>query len=313
MRHNITRLWILSTVCAVEPALHLFAAMLRAMRPRQWTKNVLFVLPAIVFDVKLLDIELLGRVAAAGVLLVLITGSVYIINDLLDLEQDRAHPTKRKRPLASGALPVELARLQALVLAIVALSLAYALDADVAILLAIYLAIQILYSLYLKHMPLLDVLIVAAGFVIRVLIGGVVIDVVISPWLLAFTGLLALFLVIGKRRQELVTLGESASQSRSAFRHYNLPLLDDMLRIATTSTLITYILYTIEVETMTKQGVNFGLLTIPFLLYGLMRYLYLLHVEATESPPDEVLLADRPIQIAVALAGVSYFVILYLL
>ena len=300
-------------VFALERDSLMLGAIFQAMRPRQWTKNVLFVFPAILFDVKLLDADALARVAVACVLLILVSGSVYIINDLLDLDQDRKHPSKRHRPIAAGRLSVSAARAQAAILALVALVFAYNFDTDVAALLALYLLVQLLYSSYLKHIALLDVLTVAAGFVIRVLIGGVVIDVVVSPWLLAFTGLLALFLVIGKRRQELITLGDSAAQARSSFRHYNLALLDEMLRITTTSTLITYTLYTIEVETMTKQGVNLGLLTVPFILYGLLRYLYLLHVEAIESAPDEVLLADRPIQASVGLAGIAYFVILYVI
>ena len=289
------------------------SALVRSMRPQQWTKNVFFVFPAILFDAKLLQAELLIRVIAASGLLVLVSGSVYIINDLMDREQDKAHPSKRHRPIASGSLSVPVAQLAAAALAIVALALAYGLDFELFLLLTLYLLLQIVYSLRLKHVALLDVLVVAAGFVIRVMVGGVVIDVEVSPWLYAFTGLLALFLVVGKRRQELVKLGDQAEQTRPTFRHYNLPLLDDMLRIFTTSTLITYILYTIEVETMTKHGANLGLITVPFVLYGLLRYLYLLHVEETDSAPEEILLADRPIQITVMLAGVAYFIILYAL
>lgn len=300
-------------VSALELYSQMLGAMIQSMRPQQWTKNVLFVFPAILFDIKLLDVDALVRVAVACALLILVSSSVYIINDLLDLEQDRQHPSKRRRPIAAGRLPVSVAKAQAVILAMVALVFAYNFDVEVAVLLAFYLLVQILYSRYLKHIALLDVLTVAGGFVIRVLIGGVVIDVVVSPWLLAFTGLLALFLVIGKRRQELIVLGENASLSRTSFRHYNLPLLDEMLRITTTSTLITYILYTIEVETMTKQGINLGLLTVPFILYGLLRYLYLIHVEAIDYAPDEVLLADRPIQASVVLAGISYFIILYVI
>ena len=201
----------------------------------------------------------------------------------------------------------------AIILASVALALAFRFDIELAALLAVYLLVQLLYSLRLKHIVLLDVLTVAAGFVIRVLAGGVVIDVKVSPWLYAFTALLALFLVIGKRRQELVTLGDKAQETRSTFRQYNLALLDEMLRIVTTSTLITYIVYTIEVETMTKLGMNLGLLTVPCVLYGLLRYLYLLYVEEIDSAPEEVLLTDRPIQIAVALATAAYVFILYVL
>ncbi len=290
-----------------------FRALIRSMRPQQWTKNILFVFPAILFDAKILELELLIRVIAAAGLLVLVSGSVYIVNDLMDQEQDRAHPRKRHRPIASGMLSVTVAKLAAAILAAVSLGLAYRLDFDLFLLLALYLLTQLVYSLRLKHIALLDVLIVAAGFVIRVMVGGVVIDVEVSPWLYAFTGLLALFLVVGKRRQELVLLGDQAANTRKTFRQYNLPLLDDMLRIVTTSTLITYILYTIEVETMTKRGAHWGLITVPFVLYGLFRYLYLLHVEETSSAPEEILLADRPIQLALLLAGIAYFIILYVL
>lgn len=283
------------------------------MRPQQWTKNILFVFPAIVFDAKLLEFDLLLRVIAVAGLLVLASGSVYIINDLMDRDQDRAHPNKRHRPIASGALSAAVAKLASVILALVSLGLAYSLDFELFLLLALYLLIQLAYSLRLKHIALLDVLIVAAGFVIRVMVGGVVIDVEVSPWLYAFTGLLAMFLVVGKRRQELVMLGDQAEDTRLTFRQYNLPLLDDMLRIVTTSTLITYILYTIEVETMTKHGANWGLITVPFVLYGLLRYLYLLHVEETASAPEEILLSDRPIQITVMLSGIAYFIILYAL
>ncbi|MDE2950325.1 MAG: decaprenyl-phosphate phosphoribosyltransferase [Chloroflexota bacterium] len=288
-------------------------ALIRSMRPQQWTKNILFVFPAIVFDAKLLEFDLLLRVIAVAGLLVLASGSVYIINDLMDRDQDRAHPNKRHRPIASGALSAAVAKLASVILALVSLGLAYSLDFELFLLLALYLLIQLAYSLRLKHIALLDVLIVAAGFVIRVMVGGVVIDVEVSPWLYAFTGLLAMFLVVGKRRQELVMLGDQAEGTRLTFRQYNLPLLDDMLRIVTTSTLITYILYTIEVETMTKHGANWGLITVPFVLYGLLRYLYLLHVEETASAPEEILLSDRPIQITVMLAGIAYFIILYAL
>ena len=286
-------------------------ALLLSTRPHQWTKNALFVFPAIVFDVKLLQLDMLTRVAAACGLLILVSGSVYLINDLFDREQDRHHPSKRLRPIAAGELPVGAARLAAALLAIVGLAAAFQFDSEVGLLLAIYLCVQIAYSMFLKNIGLLDVLTVASGFVIRVLIGGVAIDVAISPWLLTFTGLLALFLAVGKRRQELVKLRGAAEAARPVFRHYNLALLDEMLRIATTSALITYILYTIEVETMIKQGLNLGFLTVPFILYGLLRYLYLLHVEEIDGAPDEVLLTDRPLQLAVLLAGVTYFVILY--
>lgn len=286
--------------------------LIQTMRPHQWTKNVLFVFPAIIFDAKLGELNLLLRVVVACGLLILMSGTVYIINDLVDVENDKQHPTKRFRPIPSGTLPINFARLAAIIIPLITISLALLFDTALAVILILYLILQILYSFRLKHIALLDVMSVALGFVLRVMAGGVVINVTISPWLYAFTGLLALFLVTAKRRQELIKLGDTAKNTRPIFNQYNLPLLDDMLRIVTTSTLITYILYTIEVETMTKNGVNLGLLTVPFVLYGLFRYLYLIHVEEEGSAPDEVILKDRPMQITVGLASITFVVILYL-
>ncbi len=286
--------------------------LVQTMRPHQWTKNVLFVFPAIIFDAKLGNLDLLLRVIIACVLLILMSGTVYIINDLLDVENDKQHPTKRFRPIPSGKLPLNFAKLSAIVIPIATILLAFVFDVGLALILILYLILQIAYSFRLKHIALLDVMSVALGFVLRVMAGGVVINVAISPWLYAFTGLLALFLVTAKRRQELVKLGDNAKQTRPIFEQYNLPLLDDMLRIVTTSTLMTYILYTIEVETMTKNGVNLGLITVPFVLYGLFRYLYLIHVEEEGSAPDEVILKDRPMQITVGLAGIVFVIILYM-
>lgn len=287
--------------------------LIETMRPRQWTKNILFVFPAIIFDAKLFNADLLLRVIIASCLLILMSGTVYIINDLIDVENDKRHPRKRFRPIPSGRLPLSLARLSSVLIPTFTLIIAFAFNFPLFTILSTYLILQILYSFQLKHIALLDVMAVAAGFVLRVMAGGVVIDVTISPWLYAFTGLLALFLVIAKRRQELVKLGEEAKSTRPIFQQYNLSLLDDMLRIVTTSTLMTYILYTIEVQTMTINDTNFGLLTVPFVLYGLFRYLYLIHVEDESDAPDEVLLKDRPMQATVILAGITFVIILYIL
>lgn len=287
--------------------------LIQTMRPKQWTKNILFVFPAIVFDAKLTDIDLLLRVVIASILLILMSGTVYIINDLTDVENDKQHPTKRFRPIPSGKLPIPLARVATIVIPTITLIIAVIFDQRLAAILIAYLVLQILYSFRLKHVVLLDIMSVAFGFVLRVMAGGVVIDVEISPWLYAFTGLLALFLVVAKRRQELIKLGDVARETRPIFQEYNLPLLDEILRMVTTATLITYLLYTIEVETMTINGTNLGLTTVPFVLYGLFRYLYLIHVKEEGSAPDEVLLTDRPIQITVGLAGLAFFVILYVM
>lgn len=287
--------------------------LIQTMRPKQWTKNILFVFPAIVFDAKLTNIDLLLRVIIASFLLILMSGTVYIINDLSDVENDKQHPTKRFRPIPSGNLPIPVARAAAIIIPTITLVIAMVFDTGLAIILVVYLILQILYSYRLKHIVLLDIMSVAFGFVLRVMAGGVVIGVEISPWLYAFTGLLALFLVSAKRRQELIKLGENAKSTRPIFQQYNLPLLDEILRMVTTSTLITYLLYTIEVETMTINGTNLGLITVPFVLYGLLRYLYLIHVKEEGSAPDEVLLTDRHMQVTVALAGLLFIFILYIL
>lgn len=297
----------------MEANLQALLGLIQTMRPKQWIKNVLFVSPAIVFDVKLLEAELLLRVMAACILLILMSGSMYIVNDLADMENDRQHPAKRRRPIASGVLPRSLAAAAAICLPALAVLAAFQLDREFALILIAYGVIQILYSLRLKHLALIDVLTVSTGFMLRVIAGGAVIDVIISPWLYGFAGLLALFLVIAKRRQEWVRLGDQALNTRPVFGQYNLALLDEMLRVVTTSAMITYVLYTIESGAMIKYGANLGLLTVPIVIYGLFRYLYLIHVEETDKAPDEVLLTDRPMQLTVAAAALTVFAILYLL
>ncbi len=293
--------------------------LIRTMRPTQWTKNVLFVFPAIVFDGKLFKPDSLANVLYACFAMILLSGTVYIINDLVDIEKDRQHPRKKDRPLPSGQLPINVAIAAAILIPLVTLVVTWFIHPvwgwKLAVVLLVYLLIQILYSFVLKNIVLLDVLTVTAGFVLRVVAGVVVIDVEnFSPWLYACTALLALFLVVGKRRQELVTLGENAVKTRPIFQHYNLPLLDDMLRMVTTSTLITYLLYTIERDTVIRvAGVNLTPITVMYVVYGLFRYLYLIHVRGEGSAPDEVLLKDRPLQIAIVLFGLTFIALLYVL
>jgi len=293
--------------------LRVVLGILRTMRPKQWTKNVLFIFPAILFDGQLLNPNALGRVALAALLMILMSGTVYIINDLVDVEKDRQHPKKRMRPIARGEVPPRLAWAVALILPTLALIFALWWDRSLAIVMLIYLIVQVAYSFYLKHVPILDMLAVTAGFVLRILAGVVVIDVAnFSPWLYACGALLALFLVVGKRRQELLTLGETALKTRPIFEHYNLALLDDMLRLVVNSTFIAYLLYTIEVDTVRIADINASLVTVPFVLYALFRYLYLIHVRGEGSAPDEVLLTDRPLQVAILGWGLTVFVLIYL-
>ncbi len=287
-----------------------FTGLIRTMRPKQWTKNLLFVFPALVFDGQLFILEPFLRVSAAFVLFCMVSGTVYIINDLVDVNSDREHPTKRNRPIPSGRLPVRVATVAAVLIPLVSLSLALWLSPPLAGILAIYLVLQLFYSFKLKHMVIIDVLTLMIGFILRVAAGVVVIQVEnFSPWLYACTGLLALFLAIGKRRQELLTLGDGAVNVRQIFQEYNIPLIDDMLRVVTTGTLITYTLYTIEKPT---DGTNLALLTVPIVMYGLFRYLYLIHVRGEGSAPDEVLLKDRPLQLTLVAFGLTFIVILYI-
>jgi 4-hydroxybenzoate polyprenyltransferase len=295
--------------------LQALVGLIRTMRPHQWTKNILFIFPAIVFDGKLFDGDALLRVSIATLLLSFVAGSVYIVNDLVDIERDRQHPRKSKRPLPSGQLPIPVAIAAAVIIPILAIGAAFLLSWQLAVVLITYLTLQIVYSFVLKHVALLDIMAITAGFTLRIAAGAAVINVEnFSPWLYVCGALLAMFLAIGKRRQELVTLGpDKALQTRPIYKDYNLALLDDMLRIVTTSTIVSYILYTIEAPTRQIADQNAALLTVPFVMYAMFRYLYLIHVKGEGSAPDEVLLKDRPLQIALLLFALTSFVLLYML
>jgi 4-hydroxybenzoate polyprenyltransferase len=287
--------------------------LLRTMRPKQWTKNVI-IYGGLVFDGQLFILDSLIRVTISFILLCIAASTVYIINDLFDIERDKQHPKKKYRPLPSGQLPVPVAIVAAVAFPILTVGIAATYSTTFAAVLLIYISINVLYSFWLKHVVLVDVLTITSGYVLRVAAGVIVIHVAqFSPWLYAVTGLGALFLAITKRRQELVMLSDGATDVRPIFKQYNLPLLDEMLRIVTTSTLITYILYTIEAPSILLAGNKLALITVPFFMYALFRYLYLIHVRGEGSAPDEVLLRDRPLQISIVLWGLSFVVILYLI
>jgi 4-hydroxybenzoate polyprenyltransferase len=288
------------------------------MRPKQWTKNILFVFPALIFDRQLTNIESLLHVIATAGLLVIMSGTVYIINDLVDAEKDRQHPRKRYRPIAAGILPENIAVIAAILLPIIALIITFmwqtGRESGLWIVLILYLVLQLSYTFILKNIVILDVMAIMMGFILRVIAGVVVINVAnFSPWLYACSGLLALFLAVSKRRQELVTLGENAINTRPIFQHYTLALIDDMLRMITTATFITFLMYTIEADTIRVNGLNLALLTVPMVIYGLFRYLYLIHVKGEGGAPDEVLLTDHPLQIAIIIWGATFMFLLYIL
>ncbi len=283
---------------------------LKTLRPKQWTKNG-FIFAALIFDIKLFQFEPLVKTVLGFILLCVISGTIYLINDLVDVEKDRQHPTKKNRPIPSGQLPFQVAVAAAIILTAISLPLSFLLDLNFGIIAASYWLLHLAYSLILKNIVIVDVLSVAAGFVLRVA-GGVALVRAerFSPWLYVFTVLLALFLVLGKRRQELVLLKGQASNSRSILSEYNLPFLDEMMAIVTAGTVMTYAFYTFSAPNLPSN--HLMMLTIPFVIYGIFRYLYVIHVLGDGGAPDEVLLVDRPLQISIVLFMMTAVVILYL-
>lgn len=279
--------------------------LVKTMRPHQWIKNG-FVLAAILFDGQLRwsNADAIGRTLAAAALFCAISSAIYLVNDLSDIESDRRHPRKRHRPLPAGQLRPAVAALAAVALFAGTLLAGLWLDrlwgTRLTWVLAAYAGLQVAYTVRLKHMVLLDVGAIAAGFVLRVAAGVAVIEVArFSPWLYVCTALLALFLALGKRRHELVLLGDGAGSHRPILQHYTLPFVDRLIGTVTTGALVAYSLYT-----FLAAGVPAGhqmMLTIPFVMYGLFRWNYLLYVRAEGGAPDELLLRDRPLQVTLAL------------
>lgn len=281
------------------------------MRPRQWTKNG-FVFVALLFDRQLFEPESVLRTVLAFILLSFMSSAVYLMNDLVDIEADRQHPRKSQRPLPSGRLNPRVAAVAALLLALGSLSAGFLLSTIFGFILLTYLITQIAYTLWLKHIVIIDVFIIATGFILRIAAGVAVINPVqrFSPWLYIFGGFLALFMALGKRRHELVFLGEDAGNHRAILQEYNLELLDKLIGIVTTSAIVAYSLYTFLAEGLPENDLM--MLTIPFVIYGMFRYLYLIHVRHEGGAPEEILLRDRPMQIALFLCGLVVFAALYI-
>jgi len=289
----------------------LIPGLIRTMRPRQWVKNI-FVFAPLVFDVKLFKLRYLAQTSAGFALLCLVSGTVYLINDLADIEKDRQHPKKRNRPLASGQLSTNAALAAAIVIPLVALPLSFTLHPAFGVILTAYLLIQILYSFRLKHVVIIDVMIIASGFLLRVAAGVPLADAErFSPWLYICMTLLALLIGFGKRRQELTLLKENANSHRQILEEYNRSLLDHAISIVTASTLLAYALYTFSAPNLPQNHAM--MLTIPFVLYGIFRYIYLIHVKDMGGAPEDIALSDRPIQITFLLWGLSVVVVMYVL
>jgi 4-hydroxybenzoate polyprenyltransferase len=284
-------------------------ALIKSMRPRQWSKNV-FVLAAVVFDKKLLNPEAVGKSLAGMVLFCLLSSSVYLINDILDAEADRNHPQKRNRPIASGKLPVPVAAAAAIGIILVTIPLSFLLSSLFGWIASIYFLVNLAYSTRLKHIPLIDVLIIAAGFVLRVAAGVSLIQVErFSPWLYVVTTLLALYIGFGKRRAELTLLQNDANNHRRVLDGYNLTLLDQLITIVSGTTIVAYSLYTFSAPNLPDN--HSMMLTIPFVIYGIFRYLYLIQVEQAGGAPEDIVLTDRPLQATILLWGLSVLFVFY--
>lgn len=289
----------------------MIADLVRSVRPRQWSKNLL-VFAGLIFSQNLRHPGLLGRVLLAFLLFCLLSGSTYLINDVLDAERDRSHPRKRHRPVASGRLRPDVALGVGIGLGLLACVGAFLLSTGFGLVAVAYGGALAAYSSGLKHVIIVDALVIAAGFVLRALAGVVVIGAEFSPWLLLCTILLALFLAFGKRRHELLALEGNAVDHRPILSEYSPELLDQMIAVVTASTLMAYALYTVAPETAAKLGTPYLPLTIPFVLYGIFRYLYLLYRRDLGGDPSEHLLTDPALLIDVALWGAAVVVLLYL-
>jgi len=287
------------------------ALLIRSLRPGQWTKN-LVVFAGLIFGRELLHASSVWRAIAAFAVFCALSGAVYLVNDIMDREADRRHPLKARRPIASGALAPNVAGAAAGVLALGALAAAFALGVPFGLVALGYVLLQFAYSGPLKHVVILDVLAIAIGFVLRAAAGAVVVGVPISHWLLVVTILLALFLSLSKRRHELVLLAGGATEHRPILGEYSPYLLDQMISVVTASTLVAYIFYCISPETVQKFGTDMLGLTIPFPLYGIFRYLYLVHRREGGGSPSQMLLTDRPLLACVALWAAAVVVIVYL-
>lgn len=285
--------------------------LIRTMRIKQWTKNI-FVLSPLLFSLHLFETGTLLRSIAAFFLFSLIASSVYLLNDLVDAEMDRSHPVKRLRPIASGALPTGLATWTAVLLALLAIGISVVVDQAFAMVLLVYFALNVVYTYFLKRAVIIDVMTIAASFVLRIVAGAIIIDVPISAWLLICTSLLALFLGFSKRRHELTVLEADAHIHRPVLLEYSTYFLDQMISLVTASTLICYILYTVDEDTVEKFGSDALLYTTPFVLYGLFRYYYLVHQKKSGGDPTSEFLSDIPLITNVVLWAAAVVVILYL-
>jgi 4-hydroxybenzoate polyprenyltransferase len=285
-------------------------AILAMLRPQQWVKN--FVLFAgLIFSQNLDKTDMLIKTLAGFALFCLLSSSVYILNDILDVESDRKHPLKSNRPIARGEIQISTAILLSILLALISLSLSVWLSPLFALTAVGYFILNLFYSLYLKHVVIIDVMCIALGFVIRAVAGAVLIGVEISAWLVVCTTLLALFMGFGKRRHELLLLETQATDHRKTLSEYSPYFLDQLISVVTASTVVAYAFYTLSPEVESKLGTKHMDLTIPFVLYGVFRYLYLIHQKEGGGSPTRMLLNDKPILANIILWLLAVILIVY--
>lgn len=275
-----------------------------SMRPSQWIKNA-FLFAGIIFSKNIFNLIFLSKSFASFFLFCLLSGSIYIINDILDFQEDRIHPEKRKRPIASGKLPIFYAVFSVSIILPITITLSYLLNFSFGVIGTIYIIQNLLYSRYLKHIVIVDIMMIGLGFVLRAIGGALVINVAISHWLILCTFLLALFLGFSKRRHEILLLAESANNHRKILAEYDIAFLDMMIAIVAGTTLIAYALYTVSQETIEKFHTENLIYTTPFVIYGIFRYLYLIHKKGEGGNPSKVLIKDIPLQLNIILWLIS--------
>ncbi|MGD8457334.1 MAG: decaprenyl-phosphate phosphoribosyltransferase [Anaerolineales bacterium] len=288
----------------------MFIGLIKSMRPKQWTKNVL-VFAALVFDRKLTVVPAIIDTVIGAIVFSLVASTIYLLNDISDIEADRQHPRKSQRPIASGRVPLWLAWTAVGLLLLVSFPLAYRLSPSFAIVCGVYFILNLLYSTWLKHVVLIDVLLLASFYVLRVVVGVTIIEVErFSPWMYLSITFLALFMGIGKRRAEFVLAQETGNNHRRVLQHYTLAYLDQLLTIVLTIAILSYSLYTFSAPNLPENHAM--MLTIIFVIYGVFRYLYLIQVKGFGEAPEEVLFKDRPFQLTLILWAMSVFLIFYI-
>ncbi|MDH7514872.1 MAG: decaprenyl-phosphate phosphoribosyltransferase [Bacteroidota bacterium] len=298
-----------NTVRSAERRRSVTIALLAAMRPRQWTKN-LVVLSPLLFSRHFFELDVVLRSLAAFALFSLTASAIYLFNDVVDLNKDREHPVKRHRPIASGELPIPVALTAFALLTVLCGVCAFFLSPTFFAVIAAYFVLNVVYTVTLKETVIIDVMAISASFLLRIVGGACAIHVPLSEWLLICASLLALFLGFSKRRHELTLLEANATAHRPVLEEYNTYFLDQMISLVTASTLIGYILYTVSPDTVEKFGSKNLLWTVPFVLYGLFRYLYLVHQKKTGGDPTAELLTDWPLLLNVFLWAVSVMIVI---